>query len=46
MEYKICKTCKENKEIAAFYFRPDQKRYRTECKKCESERKALGLKPV
>jgi hypothetical protein len=35
---KKCRICKEFYQIEFFYFRKDSKRYRTECKKCFSEK--------
>lgn len=39
-ETKTCRICKASKPLDSFYFRPDSKTYRTECKSCYVASKA------
>lgn len=35
MDTQICKSCKEDKPLSDFYFRKDEGKYRSSCKKCK-----------
>lgn len=46
METKICTKCKEEKKTSDFYFRKERNNFKSRCKECESQDKAIKIIPI